>query len=182
MDKTKKKYTINFGPQHPSAHGVLRLVMDLDGEVIQKIDYMLKFNYKNKEILTILYDTIAEKLVMNSVNVFKDQNEERAFNSQSIKERRSLSENGMLEVTIVINSSSNSYKRPKISFRGLPIHQIEEFITGLEEYINKTTRTFSLNNKKQETNIIDSLKIACRKYTKEKTGKKPLTNINLIRM
>jgi len=55
-------------------------------EVIQKIDYMLKFNYKNKEILTILYDTIAEKLVMNSVNVFKDQNEERAFDSQSIKE------------------------------------------------------------------------------------------------
>ena len=102
--------------------------------------------------------------------------------SQSIKERRSLSENGMLEVTIVINSSSNSYKRPQISFRGLPILQIEEFITGLEEYINKTTKTFSLNNKKQETNIIDSLKIACRKYTKEKTGKKPLTNINLIRM
>ena len=102
--------------------------------------------------------------------------------AQSIKERRSLSENGILEVTLVVNSSSNSYKKPRISFRGLPIHQIEDFIIGLEEYINKTTRTFSLNNKKQETNIIDSLKIACRKYTKEKTGKKPLTNINLIRI
>ena len=83
---------------------------------------------------------------------------------------------------MVVNSSSNSYKKPRISFRGLPIHQIEDFIIGLEKYINKTTRTFSLNNKKQETNIIDSLKIACRKYTKEKTGKKPLTNINLIRI
>ena len=63
----------------------------------------------------------------------------------------------------------------------LPINENEEFLIGLEEQINKTARTFSLNNKKQETNIIDSIKIACRKYTKEKTGKKPVTNINLIR-
>jgi NADH-quinone oxidoreductase subunit D len=31
-------YTINFGPQHPAAHGVLRLVMELDGEIIERID------------------------------------------------------------------------------------------------------------------------------------------------
>lgn len=31
-------YTLNFGPQHPAAHGVLRLIMELDGEVVQKID------------------------------------------------------------------------------------------------------------------------------------------------
>ena len=29
-----RNYTINFGPQHPSAHGVLRLVLELDGEVV----------------------------------------------------------------------------------------------------------------------------------------------------
>ncbi len=33
-----KNYTINFGPQHPAAHGVLRLVLELDGEVIQRAD------------------------------------------------------------------------------------------------------------------------------------------------
>ena len=33
-----KNYTLNFGPQHPAAHGVLRLVLEVDGEVIQKID------------------------------------------------------------------------------------------------------------------------------------------------
>jgi NADH-quinone oxidoreductase subunit D len=33
-----RNYTMNFGPQHPAAHGVLRLVMELDGEVIQRID------------------------------------------------------------------------------------------------------------------------------------------------
>ena len=31
-------YTINFGPQHPAAHGVLRLVMELDGEIIERVD------------------------------------------------------------------------------------------------------------------------------------------------
>ncbi|WP_229007617.1 NADH-quinone oxidoreductase subunit D [Methylophilus sp. Leaf408] len=33
-----KNYTMNFGPQHPAAHGVLRLVLELDGEVIQRAD------------------------------------------------------------------------------------------------------------------------------------------------
>lgn len=33
-----KNYTLNFGPQHPSAHGVLRLILELDGEVIQRAD------------------------------------------------------------------------------------------------------------------------------------------------
>src|SRR3954462_1103202 len=33
-----KNYTLNFGPQHPTAHGVLRLVLELDGEVIQRAD------------------------------------------------------------------------------------------------------------------------------------------------
>ena len=31
-------YTINFGPQHPAAHGVLRLVMELDGEIVERVD------------------------------------------------------------------------------------------------------------------------------------------------
>ena len=33
-----RNYTINFGPQHPSAHGVLRLVLELDGEVVERAD------------------------------------------------------------------------------------------------------------------------------------------------
>ena len=33
-----QNYTINFGPQHPAAHGVLRLVMELDGETVERID------------------------------------------------------------------------------------------------------------------------------------------------
>ncbi|MCD6675298.1 MAG: NADH-quinone oxidoreductase subunit D [Burkholderiaceae bacterium] len=33
-----KNYTLNFGPQHPAAHGVLRLVLELDGEIVQRAD------------------------------------------------------------------------------------------------------------------------------------------------
>ena len=33
-----KNYTMNFGPQHPAAHGVLRLVLELDGEVVERAD------------------------------------------------------------------------------------------------------------------------------------------------
>src|SRR5579885_1669671 len=33
-----KNYTINFGPQHPAAHGVLRLVLEMDGAVVQRVD------------------------------------------------------------------------------------------------------------------------------------------------
>ena len=64
----------------------------------------------------------------------------------------------------------------------MPIYEKEEFSYGLEEMIEKTLKSFSLNNKKQEDNMIDALKITCRKFTKEKTGKKPITNINLIRI
>jgi hypothetical protein len=39
-----KNYTINFGPQHPAAHGVLRLILELDGEVIQSADPHIKLH------------------------------------------------------------------------------------------------------------------------------------------
>ena len=33
-----RKFNINFGPQHPAAHGVLRLVLELDGEIVERVD------------------------------------------------------------------------------------------------------------------------------------------------
>tara|TARA_B100001123_G_scaffold327804_1_gene368754 strand:- start:493 stop:2151 length:1659 start_codon:yes stop_codon:yes gene_type:complete len=102
--------------------------------------------------------------------------------SVSIKERKNISSNGIIEVTILVTPKGNIHDRPILSFHGLPVYEREEFIYGLEDLISKTSRTFSLNNRKQETNIIQAIKITCRKYTKEKTGKKPLTNINLVRI
>ncbi|RSV35863.1 NADH-quinone oxidoreductase subunit D [Sphingomonas sp. ABOLE] len=37
-DHTIETFTVNFGPQHPAAHGVLRLVLELDGEVVERVD------------------------------------------------------------------------------------------------------------------------------------------------
>ena len=102
--------------------------------------------------------------------------------SQSIKDRKNLSSNGYMEVTILVTPKGNIHQKPILTFKGLPINETEEFIYGLEEEIESTTKTFSLNNKKQERNIIDAIKIVCRKYSKEKTGKKPFTNINLVRI
>ena len=48
--------------------------------------------------------------------------------------------------------------------------------------MEKITRSFKMGSKQQEHNLIDALKIACRKFVKEKTGKKPFTNINLVRI
>jgi len=117
-----------------------------------------------------------------SGRLYVDGNISVEEDSQSIKERKNLSSNGYMEVTILITPKGNIHKRPILSFKGLPILEEEGFIYGLEEKIESTAKTFSLNSKKQEHNLIDALKIACRKYSKEKTGKKPFTNINIVKI
>ena len=102
--------------------------------------------------------------------------------SQSIRERKNLANNGYLEVTILINGKGQLFKKPVLSFKGLPIEETQEFFYDLEEEIENISKTFSLNNKKQESNLIEALRISCRKVVKEKTGKKPYTNINLVRI
>ena len=102
--------------------------------------------------------------------------------SQSIKDRKNLSANGYLEITILINKKGNIHNQPIISFRGLPIIESEDFFYQLEDEIQNITRTFAISNKKQEHNLIEALQIGCRKITKENTGKKPYTNINLVRL
>ena len=47
-----RNYTINFGPQHPAAHGVLRLVLELDGEVVERADPHIGFLHRGTEKLT----------------------------------------------------------------------------------------------------------------------------------
>lgn len=56
-----KNFTINFGPQHPAAHGVLRLVLDLDGEVVVKADPHIGLLHRGTEKL-IEYKTYTQAL------------------------------------------------------------------------------------------------------------------------
>ena len=46
-----RNLTLNFGPQHPAAHGVLRLVLEMDGEVIQKADPHIGLLHRGTEKL-----------------------------------------------------------------------------------------------------------------------------------
>jgi ribonuclease J len=117
-----------------------------------------------------------------SGRLYLDGNMSVEEDSQSIKDRKNLSANGYMEVTILISQKGNIHKRPVLTFRGIPVYDVDEFIYGLEEAIEGTIKTFSLGNKKQEYNLIDALKITCKKYTKEMTGKKPFTNINLVKI
>ncbi len=102
--------------------------------------------------------------------------------SQSIKDRKNLSINGYLEVTLIV-ANNGKIKKPVISYKGIPEDEISEtFIFDMEDEIASICRTFSLANKKQEKNLIESLKQNCRRIVKAKTGKKPYTNINIARI
>ena len=60
-DEVVQNYTINFGPQHPAAHGVLRLIMELDGEIVERVDPHIGLLHRGTEKL-IEYKTYAQAL------------------------------------------------------------------------------------------------------------------------
>ncbi len=102
--------------------------------------------------------------------------------SAFIRERKNLASNGFLDLTLIISSKGTILNRPLINIRGLPVSTKDDFLVGIEEEILKLAKTFSLKSTKQSENLIDGLKKTCRKYVKEKTGKKPITNINVVRI
>ena len=109
-----------------------------------------------------------------SVNVESD--------SQSIKDRKNLSQNGYLEITLIV-SNNGKIKKPIISFKGIPENnEHEPFIFDIEDEIFNICRTFSLDSKNQQNNLIETIKQNCRRIVREKTGKKPFTNINIARI
>ena len=74
-----KNFTLNFGPQHPAAHGVLRLVLEMDGEVIDRADPHIGLLHRGTEKL------IEHKTYLQAVPYFDrldyvaPQNQEHAF-------------------------------------------------------------------------------------------------------
>ena len=117
-----------------------------------------------------------------SGKIYLDGSISVAEDSKSIKERKNLSLNGYLEVTLIV-TNNGKIKKPIISFKGIPEHEINEtFVFDMEDEIANICRTFSLQNKNQEKNLIEMLKQNCRKIVKNKTGKKPFTNINIARI
>ena len=102
--------------------------------------------------------------------------------SQSIKDRKNLSANGYLEITLIV-SHNGIIKKPIISYKGIPEkNEDDTFIFDMEDEIMNICRTFSMDNKKQQQNLIETLKQNCRRIVREKTGKRPYTNINIARI
>ena len=79
MAKEKKTMNLNFGPQHPAAHGVLRLILELDGELVEKIDPHIGLLHRGTEKL-IEHKTYAQALpYFDRLDYVAPMNQEHAF-------------------------------------------------------------------------------------------------------
>ncbi len=74
-----RKFTINFGPQHPAAHGVLRLVLELDGEVVERVDPHIGLLHRGTEKL-IEHKTYLQAIpYFDRLDYVAPMNQEHAF-------------------------------------------------------------------------------------------------------
>jgi|TARA_B100002052_G_scaffold295043_1_gene320833 NADH-quinone oxidoreductase subunit D len=79
MSKQRKKLNLNFGPQHPAAHGVLRLILELDGEVVEKADPHIGLLHRGTEKL-IENKTYSQALpYFDRLDYVAPMNQEHAF-------------------------------------------------------------------------------------------------------
>jgi len=79
MTKRKKTMNLNFGPQHPAAHGVLRLILELDGEVVEKIDPHIGLLHRGTEKL-IEHKTYTQAIpYFDRLDYVAPMNQEHAF-------------------------------------------------------------------------------------------------------
>ncbi len=74
-----RKFNINFGPQHPAAHGVLRLVLELDGEVVERVDPHIGLLHRGTEKL-MEYRTYLQNIpYFDRLDYVAPMNQEHAF-------------------------------------------------------------------------------------------------------
>ena len=79
MKKETKKLNLNFGPQHPAAHGVLRLILQLDGEVVEKADPHIGLLHRGTEKL-IEHKTYSQAIpYFDRLDYVAPMNQEHAF-------------------------------------------------------------------------------------------------------
>ena len=76
-DVADRKFTINFGPQHPAAHGVLRLVLELDGELVERVDPHIGLLHRGTEKL------IEHKTYLQAIGYFDRLDYETASSSSA---------------------------------------------------------------------------------------------------
>ena len=79
MAENLRNFTINFGPQHPAAHGVLRLVLELDGEIVERVDPHIGLLHRGTEKL-IEHKTYLQAIpYFDRLDYVAPMNQEHAF-------------------------------------------------------------------------------------------------------
>jgi NADH-quinone oxidoreductase subunit D len=78
-EKQVRQFNINFGPQHPAAHGVLRLVLELDGEIVERVDPHIGLLHRGTEKL-IEHKTYLQAIpYFDRLDYVAPMNQEHAF-------------------------------------------------------------------------------------------------------
>ena len=121
---------------------------------------------------------------VNSGKLLVDGNRLIDEESTALRDRKNISFNGLMDISLIISKNGNIERSPIFNIKGLPIseNELNEIKYELEDKIFDICRSYSLNNKKQEINLIDNLKKSLRKIINLRVSKKPYTNINLIRV
>jgi NADH-quinone oxidoreductase subunit D len=74
-----RKFNINFGPQHPAAHGVLRLVLELDGEIVERVDPHIGLLHRGTEKLMEARTYLQNIPYFDRLDYVAPMNQEHAF-------------------------------------------------------------------------------------------------------
>ena len=78
-DQNLRNFSINFGPQHPAAHGVLRLVLELDGEVVERVDPHIGLLHRGTEKLMEARTYLQNVPYLDRLDYVAPMNQEHAY-------------------------------------------------------------------------------------------------------
>ncbi len=78
-DQPLRNFSLNFGPQHPAAHGVLRLILELDGEVVERVDPHIGFLHRGTEKLMEARTYLQNVPYFDRLDYCAPMNQEHAF-------------------------------------------------------------------------------------------------------
>ncbi len=78
-EQNQRNFSINFGPQHPAAHGVLRLVLEFDGEVVERVDPHIGLLHRGTEKLMESRTYLQNMPYFDRLDYCAPMNQEHAF-------------------------------------------------------------------------------------------------------
>src|SRR6202453_4979957 len=91
-EQNLRNFSINFGPQHPAAHGVLRLVLELDGEVVERVDPHIGLLHRGTEKLMEARTYLQNVPYLDRLDYVAPMNQEHAY---------ALAVERLLEITVL---------------------------------------------------------------------------------